>query len=204
VYWHTIAPNYAKLQTIPENRVYLSVGRADEFVRDFVAFSLGKVASDDGRAPGVEIGRPNDFCRRVRIDSTFGTITVLATDGHLPYPYGREITGDLGICATLTGLAIDTTSPAGRLMFQDTGGFAEFERSMIRQRVRAGLKRAVEQGKRLGRPRIGPATEKRIQQLRAGKGMLAVARECGVARVPCSVSRAKWTPFAVSTAQAWP
>ena len=66
---------------------------ADEFVRDFVAFSLGKVASDDGRAPGVEIGRPNDFCRRVRIDSTFGTITVLATDGHLPYPYGREITG---------------------------------------------------------------------------------------------------------------
>jgi len=52
---------------------------------------------------------------------------------------------------------------------------------MIRQRVRAGLKRAVEQGKRLGRPRIGPATEKRIQsQLRAGKGMLAVARECGV------------------------
>jgi hypothetical protein len=93
LYWHTIAPNYAKLQTIPENRVYLSVGRADEFVRDFVAFSLGKVASDDGRAPGVEIGRPNDFCRRVRIDSAFGTITVLATDGHLPYPYGREVTG---------------------------------------------------------------------------------------------------------------
>ena len=93
LYWHTTAPNYAKLQTIPENRVYLSVERADEFVRDFVAFSLGKVASDEGRAPGVEIGRPNDFCRRVRIDSTFGTITVLATDGHLPYPYGREITG---------------------------------------------------------------------------------------------------------------
>jgi hypothetical protein len=93
LYWHTTAPNYAKLQTIPENRVYLSVGRTDEFVRDFVAFSRGKVASDDGRAPGVEIGRPHDFYRRVRIDSTFGTITVLATDGHLPYPYGREITG---------------------------------------------------------------------------------------------------------------
>jgi hypothetical protein len=93
LYWHTTAPNYAKLQTIPENRVYLSVERTDEFVRDFVAFSLGKVASDEGRAPGVEIGRPNDIYRRVRIDSTFGTITVLATDGHLPYPYGREITG---------------------------------------------------------------------------------------------------------------
>ena len=92
-YWHTTAPTYAKLQTIPENRLYLSVERTDEFVRDFVAFSLGKVVSDEGRAPGVDIGRPNDIYRRVRINSTFGTIIVLATDGHLPYPYGREITG---------------------------------------------------------------------------------------------------------------
>jgi DNA invertase Pin-like site-specific DNA recombinase len=41
--------------------------------------------------------------------------------------------------------SIDTTTPAGRLMFQVTGAFAEFERSMIRQRINAGLKRAVEQ-----------------------------------------------------------
>jgi hypothetical protein len=93
LYWHTTAPNYAKLQTIPENRVYLSAERVDEFVRDFVAFSLGTVASDDGRAPGVEIGRPNDIYRRVRIDSVFGTVAVLVTDGHLPYPYGHEVTG---------------------------------------------------------------------------------------------------------------
>jgi DNA invertase Pin-like site-specific DNA recombinase len=77
--------------------------------------------------------------------------------------------------------SIDTTTPAGRLMFQITGAFAEFERSMIRQRVRAGLKRAVEQGKQLGRPRVSPAIEKRIlSHLRAGKGILAVAKECGV------------------------
>jgi hypothetical protein len=93
LYWHTTAPNYAQLQTIPENRAYLSAERADEFVRDFAAFSLGTVASDDGRAPGVEIGRPSDTYRRVRINSTFGTMAVLVTDGHLPYPYGREITG---------------------------------------------------------------------------------------------------------------
>jgi hypothetical protein len=93
LYWHTTAPNYAKLQTIPENRAYVSAERIDEFVRDFVVFSLGKVSSDGGRAPGVEIGRPNDMYRRVRIDSTFGTIVVMATDGHLPYPYGREIAG---------------------------------------------------------------------------------------------------------------
>ncbi len=66
-------------------------------------------------------------------------------------------------------------------MFQITDAFAEFERSMIRQRVNAGLKRAVDAGKQLGRPRIDPALEKRIQsQLRAGKGMLKIAAECGV------------------------
>ena len=64
-------------------------------------------------------------------------------------------------------------------MFQITGAFAEFERSMIRRRVNAGLKRAVDAGKQLGRPRIDPALEKRIQsQLRAGKGM-AIARDLG-------------------------
>src|SRR6202034_2032818 len=68
LYWHTTAPNYAKLQTIPENRVYVSTERADAFVRDFVAFSRGKVTSDDEHAPGVEIGRPSDVYRRVRID----------------------------------------------------------------------------------------------------------------------------------------
>jgi predicted enzyme related to lactoylglutathione lyase len=93
LYWHATPPNYAKLRTVPENRVYVSAERADAFVRAFVAFSLGKVASDDGHAPGVEIGRSNDTYRRVLIDSDFGKITVLATDGHLPYPYGREITG---------------------------------------------------------------------------------------------------------------
>jgi hypothetical protein len=93
LYWHTVAPNYAKLQTIPENRVYVSSERADAFVRAFVAFSKGKTISDDRHAPGVEIGRPNDTYRRVRVESTFGKVTVLASDGHLPYPYGREITG---------------------------------------------------------------------------------------------------------------
>jgi hypothetical protein len=93
LYWHTTPPNYAKLQTAPENRIYVSAQRADEFVRDFVAFSHGKVVSDDAHAPGVEIGRPNDTYRRVRIDSGFGKMTVLVTDGHLPYPYGREIMG---------------------------------------------------------------------------------------------------------------
>jgi DNA invertase Pin-like site-specific DNA recombinase len=66
-------------------------------------------------------------------------------------------------------------------MFQVTGAFAEFERGMIRQRIHAGLKRAVEAGKTLGRPRISAALEKRIQdRLRAGMGIIKVAREVGV------------------------
>lgn len=103
---------------------------------------------------------------------------------------GRSLIDLLGTIQTLEACnvdlyldqqAIDTTTPAGRLMFQVTGAFAEFERSMIRQRVNAGLKRAVEQGKQLGRPKIAPALEKQIQShLRTGKGILKVAGECGV------------------------
>jgi predicted enzyme related to lactoylglutathione lyase len=93
LYWHTTAPSYAPLQTIPENRVYVSAERAEAFVRSFLAFAHGRVVSDDARAPGVEIGRPNDNYRRIRIESKFGKLTALVTDGHLPYPYGREMTG---------------------------------------------------------------------------------------------------------------
>jgi predicted enzyme related to lactoylglutathione lyase len=93
LYWHTTPPSYAPLQTIPENRVYISQDRADAFVSSFVAFSHGSLVSDEPRAPGVEIGRPTETYRRVRIESKFGRLTALVTDGHLPYPYGREMTG---------------------------------------------------------------------------------------------------------------
>ena len=93
LYWHTTAPSYKALETIPENRIYVSTNRAEAFLRSFIAFSHGKVISDNPHAPGVEIGRPNDIYRRVRIESTFGKLTVLVTDGHLPFPYGRETTG---------------------------------------------------------------------------------------------------------------
>ncbi len=93
LYWHTTAPSYAPLQTIPENRVYVSLDRADAFVSSFLAFSHGSVVSDEPRAPGVEIGRPEETYRRLRIKSKFGKLTALVTDGHLPYPYGRETTG---------------------------------------------------------------------------------------------------------------
>src|SRR6516162_8704536 len=65
---------------------------------------------------------------------------------------------------------LDTTTPAGKAMFQMMGVFAEFERAMIAERVRAGLARARNEGKRLGRPPIAPALEKRIREALATLG----------------------------------
>jgi DNA invertase Pin-like site-specific DNA recombinase len=74
----------------------------------------------------------------------------------------------LGIDLFLHQQGLDTTTPAGKAMFQMMGVFAEFERAMIQERVRAGLARAVSEGKRLGRPPIDSALQKRILAARAG------------------------------------
>jgi hypothetical protein len=60
LYWHTSPPSYPALQTVPENRVYVSAERGPAFVKSFLAFSHGRVVSDNARAPGVEIGRASD------------------------------------------------------------------------------------------------------------------------------------------------
>ena len=65
---------------------------------------------------------------------------------------------------------IDTTTPGGKAMFQMCGVFAEYERSMIQERVKAGLQRARDQGKRLGRPPVPPIKQNRMVELR-GKGL---------------------------------
>ena len=93
LYWHTTKPSYAAFETVPENRVYISPERVDAFTRSFLRFSRGKVVSDDAKAPGVEIGLSRETYRRIRIESVFGKMTAFVTDGHLPYPYGRELTG---------------------------------------------------------------------------------------------------------------
>ena len=67
-----------------------------------------------------------------------------------------------GVDLFLHQQGLDTTTPAGKAMFQMLGVFAEFERSIIQERVRAGLTRAKAEGKTLGRPRLDPAIEQRI------------------------------------------
>ncbi len=77
--------------------------------------------------------------------------------------------------------AIDTTTPAGRMFFQVTGAFAEFERGMIRNRVMAGLERARARGVQLGRPKTGSKVEAAIRvRLAKGEGIKKVAKAVGV------------------------
>ena len=90
-----------------------------------------------------------------------------------------------GVDLYLHRQGVDTTTPAGKALFQMLGVFAEFERALIVERVKAGLARAREKGTRsgrpIGRPRIDVAKERRIRELRRnGLGMLKIARDVGV------------------------
>jgi predicted enzyme related to lactoylglutathione lyase len=110
LYWHSTPPSYPPLESIPDNRVYVSRDQADNFIQDFVRFAHGKVVSDDKKADAGEIGRAGQTYRRIRIMSLFGNMQVLVTDGHLPYPFGLENTG-YGV-ADLPG-ALDKAKAAG-------------------------------------------------------------------------------------------
>jgi len=102
----------------------------------------------------------------------------------------------LGVDLVVLDQAIDTTTPAGRLLFHVLAAISEFERDLIRDRVLAGLKRAKVQGtksgKRIGRPRTQHVSLVRAQALlAAGRSLRAVARELGVP--PTAITRALGT-----------
>ena len=93
-----------------------------------------------------------------------------------------------GVDLYLHQQGINTTTPAGKALFQMMGVFAEFEREMIRERVAAGLARAKSKGTKsgnpIGRPTVAPEVEGRIRELRAeGLGMVKIAKQAG-----CGVS----------------
>ena len=88
---------------------------------------------------------------------------------------------DLNIGLYLKQQGIDTTTPAGKAMFQMCGVFAEFERAMIQERVKSGLERARAQGKKLGRPPLPDTVKHQILCARARKQtMRSIADELGV------------------------
>ena len=116
-YVHTVKPNYAPLATIPENRVYLTPDSADAFVQSWLAFSRGHIVADNKQAPGMEIGESGKTYRRIRLSSGYGDMAVLVSNGALPWPYGREVTGygvsDLSATlAKASAAGVETLVPA--------------------------------------------------------------------------------------------
>jgi DNA invertase Pin-like site-specific DNA recombinase len=103
---------------------------------------------------------------------------------------GRSLTHLLGILQDLHEKGVDlflhqqgldTSTTAGKAMFQMLGVFAEFERGIIRERVNAGLARARAKGTKLGRRPVEPSVEVQIRKLRAkGDGILKIGRTLGV------------------------
>ena len=103
---------------------------------------------------------------------------------------GRSLTDLLGILQGLQDKGVDlflhqqgldTSTTAGKAMFQMLGVFAEFERGIIRERVNAGLARARQNGTKLGRRRVKPSVEATIREQRAkGDGILKIARTLGI------------------------
>jgi DNA invertase Pin-like site-specific DNA recombinase len=96
---------------------------------------------------------------------------------------GRSLTGLLELLTELHAKKVDlylhqqgldTSTPSGKAMFQMMGVFAEFERAIIQERVRAGLARAKREGKQLGRPRIPAELETRIREALWESGRLGV------------------------------
>jgi len=92
----------------------------------------------------------------------------------------QELHGS-GVDLYLHQQALDTTTPSGRAMFQMMGVFAEFERSMISERVKSGLARAKSNGKTLGRPKVSGECEAQILELRKeGIGMIKIGKQLGI------------------------
>jgi DNA invertase Pin-like site-specific DNA recombinase len=125
---------------------------------------------------------------------------------------GRSLQDLVGFLSELHALRIDlflhqqgldTTTPAGKALFQMMGVFAEFERAMIQERVRAGLRRAKSEGKRLGRPPVSPELEERVRTAlnRPGRteGVRKIAKRFGIS-VP-TVQRIS-RPFEAASASA--
>jgi DNA invertase Pin-like site-specific DNA recombinase len=86
-----------------------------------------------------------------------------------------------GVDLYLHQQGLDTSTPAGKALFQMMGVFAEFERSMIRERINAGLARARANGTALGRPKVATEVERTAKrELAKGTGVLKVARLLGI------------------------
>jgi hypothetical protein len=148
---------------------------------------VGRGAASTPDAPWKRGGSRNGLCTSIRIEAVGGIGWGQAVSGLYARGHGScdvEGEGKLEIvCLLVDQTPIFTTTPAGKALFGMMGVFAEFERSIIQERVRAGLERARREGKRLGRPPLNSKTRERIQEaLKApGRpGVRKIAEQFGV------------------------
>src|ERR1051325_10906775 len=150
-------------QTIENQRQALTAAaerRGWEIVDEFVDHGLSGAKGRDER-PGF------NRLHKAIVRREFDTIAAWSVDR-----LGRSLQDLVAFLGEIHGVGIDlyleqqgldTSTPAGKALFQMLGVFAEFERSIIQERIRAGLRRARDEGKQLGRPKIAPELEKQIQ-----------------------------------------
>jgi len=88
----------------------------------------------------------------------------------------------LGIDFISFSEGVDTSTPMGKLIYTFLAGIAEFERSLIRERVKAGIERAQEAGVHCGRPRVGFDVARAIKLSQEGLGVRRIAKQLGVSK----------------------
>ena len=154
---------------------------------DRAGHEIVNIYDDNGvsGAKGREYRKEFDKLLRGAVRREFDLVAAWSVDR-----LGRSLQDLVGFLTELHGAgvdlylhqqALDTTTPGGKAMFQMMGVFAEFERSMISERVKAGLARTKAKGTKLGRPMASAKTEAQILKLRSeGMGMLRIGRELGV------------------------
>lgn len=165
-------------QTTENQRLALAV------VAERRGWSVAKVYADEGisgakgrdKRPGFDAAMKDAMRRRFDVLMVW-SIDRLGRSTATVSAALEELAG-AGVAIYADREAMDATTAHGRAMLQMAAVFAELERAMIRERVNAGLARAVKAGKRLGRPKIGKDQEAAIAaRLADGAGILKVARE---------------------------
>ena len=139
------------------------------------------VSGAKARRPALD--RLMTDARRRRFDAVVAVkLDRLARSVHHLTTLGQEFAA-LGVDLIAVDQSIDTSTPAGRLLFHVLGSIAEFERDLIRERTVAGMAAARRRGKRFGQPRkLRGVTDLRLEQLLAsGRSLRSIARELGCA-----------------------
>ena len=174
---------YARVST-DKQKVDMQVEELKAYIRKR-GFQAGQLYIDHGFSGG-SLQRPS-FCRMLsdahkrafdvlivwKLDRLSRSLKDLITT--------LETLGSLGIDFISYDNSLDTSTPTGKLVFHVVGSVAEFERDIIRERVRAGLANARRNGKRLGRPSILAKVSGKIHILKEkGLSNRAIARQIGV------------------------